>query len=138
MIKAVRVLNLFSTLLFAAVLLLVYAYLPISVNLNLEQLGNLHKQDFFYRSLIIFLALNILLRLVIFYGLKRLKASLLSWVSGLIFVTNFYCTLLIGFIGVWNNPTHISPAGYGYLNIMGPIFLIIWLAGLIFLVFKKV
>jgi len=137
MIKAVRVLNLFSTLLLAAVLLLVYAYLPVSVDLNIEGLKNPHKQDFFYRSLTFFLVINILLRFLIFYGLKHLKVFLLSWVSGFIFVTNFYFALLVGFIGVWNNSTHIAPAGYDYLNIMGPALLIIWLAGLVFLVVKK-
>ena len=137
MIKTVKVLNLFSTLLFAIVLLLVYAYLPINVDLNVEGWHPVHKQDFFYQLLTIFLGINILLRVVIFYGLKHLKVLLLSWVSGLIFVMNFYFTLLAGFIGVWNNPTHISPSSYDYLNIIGPFFLIIWLAGLIFLLFKK-
>ena len=138
MIKTVKVLNLFSTLLFAIVLLLVYAYLPINVDLNVEGWHPIHKQDFFYQLLTIFLGINILLRVVIFYGLKHLKVLLLSWVSGLIFVMNFYFTLLAGFIGVWNNPTHISPSSYNYLNIIGPFFLIIWLAGLIFFTIQKI
>ena len=137
MIKAVKVLNLFSTLLFAAVLLLVYAYLPVSVSLNVEGLKTVHKQDFFYQALIGFLAVNILMRLLIFNGLKRLPSLVLSWTSSLIFVVNFYFTLLIGFIGVWNNATSISPSSYSYLNVIGPVLIAIWLLGLIFLAFKK-
>lgn len=137
MIKAVKVLNLFSMLLFAAILLLVYAYLPISVNLNVDGVSSIHKQDFFYQALIGFLALNILLRMVIFYALRSIPALLLSWVSSFIFVINFYFTLLIGFIGVWNNSTHVSPSSYSYLNILGPVLLVIWVVGLIFLAFRK-
>ena len=55
----------------------------------------------------------------------------------LIFILNIYLTLLAGFIGVWNNSSHISPSNYSYLNFLGPGLLIIWLGGLIFLVVKK-
>ena len=137
MIKAVKVLNLFSTLLFAAVLLLVYAYLPISVNFNIEGVSNMHKQDFFYLALLGFLAINILMRVVVFVGLKRIGTLLMSWISGLIFVVNFYFALLIGFVGIWNNATHVSPSSYSYLNVIGPFFVLIWIVGLIFLAFKK-
>jgi len=137
MIKAVKVINLFSTLLFAAILLLVYAFLPVKVNLNIEGVSDLHKQDFFYQVLIGFLAVNILLRLLIFYGLKSLPALLLSWISSFIFVLNFYFTLLIGFVGVWNNSTSIAPSSYSYLNIIGPFLVVVWVIGLIFLVIKK-
>ena len=137
MIKAVRVLNLFSTFLFAIILLLVYAYLPISVDLNLQGIGNMHKQDFFYNAIIVFLVFNILIRLVVKVGLRNLPSQLLAWISLIILIVNVYFTLLIGFIGVWNNSTHISPSSYAYLNYMGPILLIIWVIGLIFLAFKK-
>lgn len=137
MIKAVRVLNLFSTLLFAAILLLVYAYLPISVDLNLQGIGEMHKQDFFYNAIIIFLVLNILLRVIVKIGLRKLETNLNAWVSAIIFILNLYLTLIIGFIGVWNNSTSIEPSDYAYLNYMGPVLLIIWVVGLIFLVFKK-
>lgn len=137
MIKAVKVLNLFSTLLFAAILLMVYAFLPVSVDLNIEGVGTVHKQELFYQALIGFLAINILLRLVIFYGFRGFRPTLLAWTSSLIFVVNFYFTVLIGFIGVWNNATSISPSSYGYLNTIGPLLLIVWVVGLIFLVIKK-
>lgn len=137
MIKVVKVLNLFSTLLFAAILLMVYAYLPINVDLNMQGMSDMHKQDFFYNALIIFLVFNILLRLIVKVGLKNLRPQLNSWSSALIFILNFYLTLIVGFIGVWNNATSISPGDYAYLNYMGPVLLIFWAVGLIFLVFKK-
>ncbi len=137
MTKAVKVLNLFSTLFFAVILLLIYSYLPLQVDLNLDRFGVIHKQDFFYQVLITFIILNIILRGVIFYGFKSVSTLLLSWISALIFVVNFYLTLLIGFIGVLNNAAHISPTGFGYLNVFGPVLLIAWLSGLFFLIIKK-
>ncbi|MEM0939434.1 MAG: hypothetical protein AAGI25_06550 [Bacteroidota bacterium] len=137
MIKAFKVLTVFSTLLFAAILLLVYAYLPISVDLNIEGLASIHKQTLFYQVLVVFIAVNILLRLIINQGFKSWHGSTKAWLSLLIFIVNFYLTLLIGFVGVWNNSTHISPSSYNYLNFIGPVLLVVWLIGLIFLVFKK-
>jgi len=137
MIKAVRVLNLFSTILFAGILLLIYAFLPISVDLNLQGIGDMHRQDFFYNAIILFLVFNVLLRLIITVGLKQLRPVLQAWSSLFITIFNVYLTLIIGFIGVWNNSTHIAPSSYAYLNYMGPLFIIFWIGGLIFLAFKK-
>lgn len=137
MIKAVKVLNLFSTILFAVVLLTIYAYLPISVDLNIDGVTAVHKQSFFYQALIAFISVNIILRLIFNFGFKKNGGLLSSWLSSLILIINVYLTLLIGFIGVWNNATHIAPSGYSYLNFIGPILLIIWIGGLIFLVIKK-
>ena len=137
MIKAIKVLNVFSTLLFAAILLLVYAYLPISVDLNIDGLSSIHKQTLFYQLLAGFVILNIILRLTINHGFKSLVELPKAWLSLLIFIVNFYLTLLVGFVGVWNNATHVSPSSFGYLNLIGPVLLTIWVVGLIFLVIKK-
>lgn len=137
MIKAVKVLNVFSTLLFAAILLMVYAYLPINVDMNVSELGDVHKQSFFYYSVGIFVTFNVLLRLIVGGIFSNANPLLRSWMSGLIFILNFYFTTMVGFIGVWNNSTSITPSDYAYLNFMGPVLLIIWVVGLIFLVLKK-
>ena len=138
MINAIKVLNVFSTLLFAAVLLLVYAYLPISVDLNVEGFSAVHKQTLFYQLLVAFIVLNVLLRFVLNLGLQRWEGVRKSWATGLIFIVNFYFTLVVGFIGVWNNSTHVSPEGYGYLNYIGPFLVVVWLLGLVFFALRKV
>lgn len=137
MIKAVKVLNVFSTLLFAIVLLTIYAYLPISVDLNIDGFSAVHKQSFFYQALSIFIVLNIILRVIFALGLKRLEGLLKGWLTLLVFIVNVYLIVLVAFIGVWNNASHIAPSGYGYLNFIGPVLIIIWVGGLIFLTFKK-
>jgi hypothetical protein len=137
MSKAVKVLNLFSTLLFAGILLLVYSFLPISVDLNLDFISNIHKQQFFYYVFLIFILLNFLLRVILRFGAKGVDETLYGWLYLLIFIVNFYMTLLVGFVGVLNNTNHINPSSYAYLNYMGPLAVIAWFAGYIFLLFKK-
>lgn len=137
MIKAVKVLNITSTGLFTIILVLIYAYLPISVDLNIDGVGNIHKQRFFYYAASAFVVVNILLRVILNLGFKSASENLFAWLMSLIFIMNLYLTFIVGFVGVWNNSTHISPGNYSYLNYLGPFFIIIWVGGLIFLVVKK-
>ena len=137
MIKAIKVLNVISVLLFAAVLLLVYAYLPIQVDLNIEDIRTLHKQTFFYYAFGGFIVINIVLRLIANLGTKGLNDITSSWIKTIIFIVNFYLTTMVGFIGVMNNSTHISPNSYAYLTYLGPTFLVIWLVGLVFLFIRN-
>ncbi len=137
MIKAVKFLNLISVFLFIIVLVLIYAYLPISVDLNIDGIENIHKHRFFYYSGAAFLITNILLRVILNLGFKSVSENVLAWMTSLIFIMNVYLTFLIGFVGVLNNSTHISPSNYAYLNFLGPFFILIWVGGLIFLVVKR-
>lgn len=135
--KAVSVLNRISTVLFVIILLLVYAYLPIQVELNVEGLDTVHKQRFFYYALFAFIIVNLLLRVILTFGFRSSKVDIAAWLRGLIFVLNFYMTLIMGFIGVLNNATHVSPSSYAYLNFLGPILLVGWVVGLVVVIVKQ-
>ncbi|MEM6642157.1 MAG: hypothetical protein AAF616_04180 [Bacteroidota bacterium] len=137
MIKAVKVLNLLSLLLFAAILLLVYAFLPVEVNLNIDGFSNVNKQTLFYQLLGLFIIVNILLQLLLKFGVGQWKESDRAWVGLLVFIVNFYLASLFGFLGVLNNASSISPDSYAYLNLIAPLLLIVWLVGLIILAFKR-
>lgn len=137
MFKAIKVLNLFSTLLFAGILLLVYAFLPISVDLHIDGFGALHKQQFFYYAIAIFVVINLVLRLIFHFGTRGLSEQVNEWFTLLIFIVNVYLTLLIGFVGVINNETHISASSYAYLNYLGPIAIFGWVIGLFFNLFAS-
>ena len=137
MIKAIKVLNRISVLLFSAIFLLVYAYLPIAVDLGIEEVGQLHKQNFFYYFFGAFVIINILLRVTTNLGTKNLKEEISSWIRSIVFIVNFYLTTMVGFIGVLNNTNHINPESYAYLSYLGPTLLVIWVIGLIFLLLKN-
>lgn len=137
MIKVVNVLNVLSIFLFSAILLLVYAYLPISVNLNVEGLSAVHRQTFFYYIFGSFVGINVLIRIATSGGQKSMNSTLFAWIRLIIFIINFYLTTLVGFIGVLNNSTHINPESYNYLMYLGPILLAVWIIGLFFLIIKS-
>jgi len=137
MIKAVKVLNVFSVILFAGVLLLVYAYLPIKVDLKNDLINPMNKQHFFYYAVTIFILGNLFLRVIFHFGLKGLNAEIVGWFTLLIFAVNFYLSVLIGFIGVLNNPNSVEASSFAYLTYLGPILILGWIIGLIILFFKS-
>lgn len=137
MIKAIKVFNSVSVLLFSVILLLVYAYLPIMVDFNMEGVKDMHKQTFFYYAFGSFVIINIIIRLGVTLGSRNLPEDLAAWIRVILFIVNFYLASMIGFIGVINNTGHINPSSFAYLNYLGPIFLLIWIGGLIFFIIKK-
>jgi hypothetical protein len=137
MIKAVKVLNRISTILFVIVLLTTYAYLPISVNINIEEIGDLHKQSFFYYGVVAFISVNLLIRVILHFGIKTLSENFQAWITSLICIFNMYLSFLIVYIGVWNNQGHINPSIFSTFTLFGPILMIIWIFGVIFLFVKK-
>ncbi|WP_436516470.1 hypothetical protein [Ekhidna sp. To15] len=137
MIKAIKVFNSISVLLFSVILLLVYAYLPIMVDMNIEGVKDLHKQTFFFYAFGSFIVINIIIRMGATLGSRNLKEDLAAWIRAILFIVNFYLASMVGFIGVINNTGHINPSSFAYLNFLGPLFLLIWVIGLIFFISKK-
>ena len=137
MLKAARTLNFISLILFAGTLIIVYAYLPIQVSFQIEEMEAIHKDRFFYYTLGLFVVINLLSRMVKLVLSRKFSGLLLAWAEALSFVCNIYLALIVGFIGVLNNSTHISPDNYAYLNLLGPILLIVWAGGLIFLALNR-
>lgn len=139
MLRALNLLKLFSIFLFLIILLLVYAYLPIIVNLRPGSTDiQLHKETFFYATIAFFVVVNVvLLAFQKLYENKIRKEDVKAWVRGLTFVINLYITFMIGFIGVINNTAHIKAEGFAYLNYLGPFLVFSWIVGLIYLVQKR-
>jgi len=137
-----RVLNLVKTVsafIFLGILLLVYAYLPIMVEVTPDQsLAKVHKEDFFYYAIAIFLVINLFLFII-----QKMTEPLMdreevkAWLRGFVFVINFYLTCLVGFVGVINNTTSVSMSSYAYLNFVGPLMIVAWLVGLIIVIKNK-
>lgn len=139
MLKVVNFVKLLSIILFLGILLLVYAYLPIMVQLDPEQtISPIQKESFFYAFVAAFVVVNL-----VFIGFQRLfekqvdSIALKAWVRGLAFVVNLYFTFIVGFIGVINNQQHVSAEGFAYLNYLGPFLLVVWLIGLVYMVLAK-
>ena len=140
MVKVVSVVRFFSILLFLGVLAFVYAYLPVQVKLLPEGNDLLVSRDtFFYSVASIFLLVNVafvILSRVLEKPLRRISEELFMWLKAGSPAVNIYITLLVGFVGVINNPLHISARSYGYLNILGPLALLLWIGGLLYSALK--
>lgn len=139
MVRAVKILKILSAILFLGTLLYVYSLLPVMVNIYPDATGwELHKEYFFYSLLAVFLVVNIFL-LIIERMIRPLipTEELLSWVRGLPFVINIYFSLIIGYIGVLNNQGSFQESSYIYLNYLGPILIVAWVSGLIFLLLNR-
>lgn len=137
MLNAVKVLNRISIFLFVIVLLTCYAYMPISVHMSIEELGDLHKQTFFYYAVCAFLGINILIRIILHFGIKNLIEDLQAWITSLIFIFNIYLIFLIIYLAVWNNQGHIDPSYFSGFTLIGPVLLLVWIFGIFFLLRKS-
>ncbi|MEQ9302359.1 MAG: hypothetical protein RJQ14_00475 [Marinoscillum sp.] len=139
MLRVVNFLKVLSIILFLAILLLVYAYSPVMVRLfeNSSEL-QLNRETFFYYSITVFVVINIvLLAFQKLYEHNIKREDVRGWVRGLGFVINIYLTLIIGFIGVINNQTHLDTEGFAYLNYLGPFLIFSWFCGLFYLLYTK-
>lgn len=134
MIKAVGIVRFLSLVLFLGTMGLVYAYLSPNVKLGL---GNdawvVGRDTFFYFILGTFVLVNVVLRILTQnvrnnYG-KNWEEKTLAWFLTIVPFVNIYITLLLGFIGVINNPNHVSALSFSYLNFFGPVLILVWVIG---------
>ncbi|MFY0605409.1 MAG: hypothetical protein JXR10_01770 [Cyclobacteriaceae bacterium] len=139
MLRVVSFLKFLSIVLFLIIIVLVYAYLPVMVDLEAKEGAlQIRKENFFYFAIGIFVVVNIAM-----LGFQKLiepkiaSLDLKAWLRGLAFVVNIYLTLLAGFLGVLNNSGHLDVAGFSYLNYFGPILIFSWVIGLLYLIYKR-
>ncbi len=138
MLRVINLIKIFSAFIFLGTLSLVYAYMPIMVSLDEEGVAQVHKENFFYSSIVAFVVANLLILFIQkIINQKTISEELKAWVGGFTFVFNLYLSFIVGFLGVINNPTHIPASNYFYLNWLGPILIFAWTIGLIFLVLKR-
>lgn len=134
MVKAVGIVRFLSYAFFLGAIGLVYSYLAPQVELGMgPKAWVVSKDAFFYTILGIFVGVNIILRVVtnnLKNGIARSwEAKTLAWFLAIVPVINIYISLLVGFVGVINNPTHVSTTSYSYLNFFGPLLLVVWVIG---------
>ena len=134
MIKAVGIVRFLSLVLFLGGTGLVYAYLSPQVELSMgAEAWVVTRDTFFYVALGTFVLINIALRVLSQNVRKNLgrdwQDKTLAWFLAIVPIVNIYITLLIGFVGVINNPTHVSTTSFAYLNFFGPLLILVWVIG---------
>jgi hypothetical protein len=139
MLKAAKVLRIFSVLLFLATLLFTYAYVPLTLEVNIEALGRVGREHFFYFFLILFVVLAMMLRFL------RTRVDAMGvphevrlWVHLLPFVVFTSLVLVIGYLGVLNNAQNVGPANYFYLNWLAVLLIAAWAVGLVVVIVRGI
>ena len=137
MIKVVGLVRFFSIILFLVTLGFVYAYLPLKVNMAPDDgMLAVDKDFFFYAVAAMFLVVNMVFTVIARVLGPRVRShseEMLAWLKAGAPALNIYISLLVGFVGVINNPLSISASSYVYLNFIGPAMIILWLGGFIYL-----
>ena len=134
MIKVVGIVRFLSLVFFLLAIGLVYAYLSTQVELGMgEDAWVVTRDTFFYTALATFVLVNIVLRVLSQHVKKSMgrqwQDKTLAWFLMIVPFVNIYISLLIGFVGVINNPTHVSASSYVYLNFLGPVLILVWVIG---------
>ena len=130
-------------LLFFAVLMLTYAFLPEKFSLSAEAWGtSIDRAVFFYVTLAVFVVINltalILRRMlealpltsVVYARNELFKSQLVTWLGGLMSAVNICLTTLIGYVSLSNNQEDFSIDSFSFLIYLGPVLLgacVIWL-----------
>lgn len=137
MFQFAKVVRLVTYFLFLTILLLVYAYVPLTLDVQMDGIGRVGRSFFFYSALGVFLVLHFALY---FLRVQIDRMGVGLWVRFAIHalpsVLFFSLTLLIGYVGILNNAQDIEPARYFYLNYLSAGLPLIWLAGFLFVVAK--
>jgi hypothetical protein len=145
-----------SVVVFLAMLLWVYAYLPNRVGIMADHEGIadtfVSKGNFFYLALGIFLLVNgalfVMRRLLApgdFSTPKApalaarvgMRADLADWMLGFATALNLFFILTMSYLSVFNNPDGGNINFYGVLVITGPLLIALMLLVLVYLFLKK-
>lgn len=135
-------------IIFLAILLYVYAFLPEKVGLWFDGFGmatfSAEREAFFYACISIILVVNLVAH--IFYrtislvpiaqgtiiSSDTMKNNLSIWAAGFSLILNITMILSVSFIGLYYNSEHFNINYFSFLVFVGPILLISWFFVLIY------
>ena len=124
----------------AAVLLYVYASIPDEVVIYkaTDTDYRITRELFFYASLITIVLPNMVVAIV-GYFLKTMKVdqTTVSWFNLFPVIVNIYLVIALFFVEILNSLEKFDFHYFGYLTVVGLIFLLLWVVKMIFLIAKK-
>lgn len=138
MFQIAKVVRLVFIFFFLVVLLFIYAYLPLTIDVGVDEIGRVGRNTFFYTTIGTFVGLYFITHFLRYYvdrqGIgewQRLYVHILPAVM------YFTLTLLIGFIGVNNNSDDIRPSTFYYLNYISVFLIFAWIIGFLFVLVRR-
>ena len=138
MLQASKFVRIFFAFFFLAILLMIYGYLPLTIDINIEGFGRVGRDFFFYSCIGLFIFFNLITYFFRYLadrsGMGYYQRTVVHLLSPVLYLS---MTLLIGYLGVLNNSTAMSSSTYNYLTYLSPILLILWIFGFLFVLIKK-
>jgi hypothetical protein len=150
-----KVFHFLSVLLFIFSFLYIYSALNELVVLEISEEGevvkSMGKNTFFYSGLLIFIILNVTLltpaKLIEHQSTKNLKKLfpigddfrdyMLTWIYSFIGIINFSLSIMALFVHSINNQNEISTGSFAFFFYLIPIFFVVWVIGLFWILLKK-
>jgi len=138
MFQFAKVLRIFITIFFVVVLLTMYAYMPLTVDVNIDAIGRVGRNFFFYSAMSTFVVLSLVFYFFRFYVDR---AGVGMWVRLMVHllpaVMFFSLSLLIGYLGVYNNSQDIVPSTFNYLYYLSAVLALGWFFTFLFVLITK-
>ena len=151
--KVVDISRFVSLVAFLGVLLFVYAYMPekVGVAAGENDLPNefIGKETFFYLSLGIFLATN----MIFILGMKMMalfpvsdtgffrniafKQNIIQWFGGLGIMINLFFISVVAFLGFFNNADYYHISTFSVFAYVGQALIFIWIVLFFYLLSKR-
>lgn len=139
MLQSAKFIRVFFAFFFLAILLLIYGYAPLTLDINISGFERVGRDYFFYSCIGLFIFFNLI---TYFFRYLANRSSMgyyqrttIHLLSPILYLS---MTLIIGYLGVINNSSAMSSSTYGYLTYLSPILLIFWIFGFLFTRIKKV
>jgi hypothetical protein len=150
-----KVFHFLSVLLFIFSFLYIYSALNELVVLEISEEGevvkSMGKNTFFYSGLLIFIILNVTLltpaKLIEHQSTKNLKKLfpigdefrdyMLTWIYSFIGIINFSLSIMGLYVHSINNQNEISTGSFAFFFYLIPIFFVVWVIGLFWILLKK-
>ncbi len=138
MFQIAKVLRIFTSIFFVIILLFIYAYLPLTIDINFDSIGRVGRNFFFYSAMGSYVVLHLMFYFFRFYVDRAgVGQQLRLTVHMLPAVMLFSLTLLIGYIGVLNNAEDIAPSRYNYLNYLSAVLMLGWFFTFLFVLIRR-
>ena len=156
--RFIKLIQIFSIIIFLGVLILVYAYLPQQVGFTVDRSGfindHISREYFFYGMLVLFVISNILciglgkaLEQIpaqhktpqggtVFFNAAT-KNAIIGWIKSFCIILNAVFIFGLMYIGMLNNTESIKGGNFGIFLFIGPVLVIIWILMLVFIIIRQ-
>ncbi len=139
MLQSAKFIRVFTAFFFLAMLLMIYGYMPLTLDINIPGFERVGRAFFFYSCIGLFVLFNLI---TYFFRYLADRSSMKYYQRATIHllpsVLYFSMTLLIGYLGAVNNASSIDPSRYSYLTYVSSVLLILWFFSFLFTLIKQV